>query len=77
MILDFSISKARKASWANAVALAMAPADAFNNHLTLVDTLTTGVAQRIARPNVLVRTTLKLVKNMEPVSVRKVMELLR
>ncbi len=64
-VLNFSINSARKASWANAVALALIQGPAHENYIIKIDALVAEIANRIINPGVGMRLLLRPVNWME------------
>lgn len=76
-VLNFSISNARKASWANAVALAMIDGSAHDNHIVAMEKMVMGISEKIMNPGWMTTSLLKPVVWMEPKEVHKIIELLK
>ena len=76
-VLNFSIRNARKASWANAVALAMIDGPAHNNHIIAMEKMVMGISEKIINPGWMTSALLKPVVWMEPKEVHKIIELLK
>ena len=76
-ILNFSIHKARDSSWANALALSVAPLELSERHIELMETMVTGVGSRIINPSRFTSFILKIVLWMEPKDVAKLIGILR
>lgn len=76
-VVEFSISKARETSWANAVALSMCSSAATKeNYLGLIDDGVLLIAKRIAAPGMAIRFMLKPVIRMEGKNVSENIDLL-
>lgn len=76
-IINFSITKARRASWANAVALSSCVNDASKqNHVGLMDNGVVLLANRIIRPGRAISFMLTPVRMLEPKKTSVIMELL-
>lgn len=75
-ILNFSIAAARKASWANALALAAIPQPAVANYIDAMDNTVTELAKRIINPGFGMRLLLNPVLNMEHGSVNAIIDML-
>ncbi|MEP6746334.1 MAG: DUF5995 family protein [Bacteroidota bacterium] len=76
-VLNFSIGSARKASWANALALAFMPADIAAIHINTLDTAVVTIASRIINPGFLTAMLLVPVRQMENTDVSKNIALLQ
>ncbi|MES2647857.1 MAG: DUF5995 family protein [Bacteroidota bacterium] len=76
-VINFSISTARKTSWANAVALASANELNRINYITGIDNTVNKVAHRIISPGYLANTILMPVRWLEYKDVRKVISVLK
>lgn len=75
-VLNFSINNARKASWANAVALATVQGEARESYINLVDNTIVQVAKRIMNPGFLLGFVLRPVRFMESKDVSANIDLL-
>jgi ABC-type ATPase with predicted acetyltransferase domain len=75
-VLNFSISNARKASWANAVALAMVQGKARSNYINMIDNTVVKIIHRIMNPGFATSFILKPVRMMESSDVSKNIDLL-
>jgi hypothetical protein len=75
-VLNFSITTARKTSWANAVALALVQGEAHTNYINLLDDKVVKIANRIANPGFAVSFVLRPVLKMEDKSVSKIIDML-
>ena len=76
-ILNFSITTARKASWASALALAALPQAAVANYIDAMDNTVTELAKRIINPGFVMRMLLNPVLKMEHGSVNDIIDMLR
>ena len=65
VVLNFSITTARKASWANALALAIAPEESKDNYIGLIDNTVVALAQKIINPGFAMKFLLSPVLAME------------
>lgn len=75
-VLNFSISAARKAAWANAQALAFIPASIRDTHINTIDTAVVTIANRIIHPGMMTELLLYPVRQMENTAVSKNIALL-
>ncbi len=75
-VLNFSINHARKASWANAVALSVATGTARNNYINTMDNTVVILANRIINPGFAMRFVLSPVLAMESRNVSDIIEML-
>ena len=75
-VLNFSISNARKTSWANAVALSVISGPAHDQHLEVMENMVTCIADKVINPGFMTTTLLKPVVWMEPKSIHKIIDLL-
>ena len=75
-ILNFSITTARKASWANALALAALPQPAVANYIDAMDNTVAELAKRIIHPGFTMRMLLSPVLKMEHGSVNDIIDML-
>ncbi|MDB5248321.1 MAG: hypothetical protein JWQ40_2715 [Segetibacter sp.] len=75
-ILNFSMDAARKASWANAVALSVATGEAKKNYINRMDNSVVILANRIINPGFAVRFILSPVRAMENDKVSDIIEML-
>ena len=75
-ILNFSINNARKASWANAVALAAVQGQARSNYINMIDNTVVKITNRIMNPGFATSFILKPVRMMEHSDVSKNIDLL-
>ena len=76
-VLNFSISNARKTSWANAVALSAIQGPAHDHHLGVMENMVTCIADKVINPGRMTNALLKPVVWMEPKEVHKIMDLLK
>jgi hypothetical protein len=76
-ILNFSVEKARKAAWANALALSVASGPAKDNYINMIDKTVTTLANRIINPGYAATFILKPVLNMETTSVPAIIDMLK
>ena len=76
-VLNFSISNARKASWANAIALSLLDAPAKAAHIVIMEEMVNGVSRKIINPGGFTQFILKPVLWMEPKEVRRIIDLLQ
>ena len=76
-VINFSITAARKAAWANAVALAHADANGRTNYINGIDNSITAIANRIIQPGSIINAKLKMVKMCEYDDVKKIIELIK
>ena len=65
-VVEFSISKARAASWVQAVALAQSPVELSGKYIDLLDETVSSVSARIISPGWRTRVLLKPIKWIEP-----------
>jgi len=70
-VLNFSINNARKASWANAIALAAVQGEARKNYINMIDNTVVKLTQRIMNPGFAANFMLKPVLLMEDKNVGK------
>lgn len=76
-VIEFSITKARQAAWANSVALAQLPEPAVAAYIHEMDNTVTCIAGNIARPKGWVSYIIRFVRWWEPKEVGKVITMLR
>ena len=76
-VINFSIAAARKAAWANAVALAHADTNSRTNYINGIDNSVTAIANRIIQPGPFINAKLKMVKMFEYSDVRKIIQLIK
>lgn len=76
-VLNFSIGAARKAAWANAVALAQAQGTARDNYINMMDNTVVKVANRVMSPSMVTTFILKPVLAMETKDVSKIIDILK
>ncbi|MEO6330422.1 MAG: DUF5995 family protein [Ginsengibacter sp.] len=76
-VINFSIGKARTASWANAVALALVQGQAHDNYIGIIDNTVVRICKRIVRPAFMTRLLLKPVLMMESNNVDQIIDTLR
>jgi hypothetical protein len=76
-LFNFSIVAARKASWANALALAFIPGDMRDTHINTIDAAVVTIAQRIINPGMMTEILLYPVREMENTDVSKNIDLLQ
>ena len=76
-VINFSIAAARKAAWANAIALAHADTHARTNYITGIDNSVTSIANRIIQPGYFINAKLKMVKMCEYNDVKKIIGLIK
>jgi len=76
-VINFSIVAARKAAWANAVALATIEGDARANYISSIDNTVTSLANGIIRPGFLINLLLKLVRLFEYSDVKRNIQLIK
>ena len=77
-VINFSIRSARKASWANAVALSMAAGtNARENYIGIVDDSVTQISAKIMKPGFAASLALRPVVLMEPKDTGTIMDLLK
>jgi hypothetical protein len=77
VILNFSVDAARKAAWANAVALSTVNGQAKEDHINLMDNTVVMLANRIINPGYAASFILKPVLMMETTSVAGIIEMLK
>lgn len=75
-VLNFSIGAARKASWANAVALAIAEGPVRSNYINMMDNTVAKIADRVIHPGLGINLLLRPVRRMEDKSVVNIIKLL-
>jgi len=75
-VIEFSITKARQAAWANATALAQLPDLGAAAYIEQIDSMVACVAGNIHRPRGWVTFVLRLIRWWEPKTVREVIGLL-
>lgn len=75
-VLNFSINNARKASWANAVALAVVQGQARDNYINMIDGTVVKIINRITSPGLAASFVLKPVRLMEHRDVGRNIDLL-
>lgn len=75
-VLNFSIDSARKASWANAVALALVQGEARSNYINMIDNTVTKIAGRVLNPGFGVSFLLSPVRMMEDKKVSNIIDVL-
>jgi hypothetical protein len=76
-VINFSIAAARKAAWANAIALAHADVNARTNYINGIDESVTTIANRIIQPGYFINGKLKMVKMFEYGDVKKIIQLIK
>lgn len=76
-ILNFSISSARKASWANAVALATMTLDKSSGYINAIDNTVVKIADKIINPGFMAGLLLIPIKKMEQNSIAKNLQCLK
>jgi Family of unknown function (DUF5995) len=76
-LFNFSIVAARKASWANALALAFITADMRDTHINTIDAAVVTIAHRIISPGMMTEMLLHPVREMENTDVSKNIDLLQ
>ena len=76
-VINFSIQTARKASWANAVALASAAGQGRSNYINLIDSGVVLIGKKIINPGLFTSFLLKPVRVMEDKDVGKILQLLQ
>ena len=76
-ILNFSIVNARKCSWANAIVLANIDDTLKTDHISQIDNMVVGLANRIINPGIWMEFLLKPVRMMEGAEISKMIELLK
>ena len=76
-VLNFSISNARKTSWANAMALSLVQGAMKENHILLMEKMVIAITKKMISPGGLTVFLLKPVLWMEPKEVSKVMYILQ
>jgi hypothetical protein len=75
-VINFSITSARKTSWANAVALATITGDAATNYISGMDNVVNTIAQKIIDPGILTKLALTPVRWFEYRDINKITDLL-
>ena len=75
-IIEFSITKARQASWAQATLLAQAAADESFNYIEILDRTVAGIASKIIQPGRFTRAFLTPVHLFEPNNVSGIIKIL-
>lgn len=75
-VLNFSIDKARNASWANANLLANLPTASRLQYIQQMDFATGSIAGKIANPGALKRILLRTIKSIEYANVAKTIEMI-
>ncbi|MEO5684347.1 MAG: DUF5995 family protein [Chitinophagaceae bacterium] len=75
-VLNFSITTARKTSWANAVALAFIQGEIRDTHINTIDAAVVTIANRIISPGIMTEMVLLPVREMEHDNVSRNIELL-
>ena len=75
-VIEFSIAKARKASWAQATLLAQANTQQTEPYIHSLDQAVSGIASKIIQPGRLTRALLTPVRWFEPSGIPKIIELL-
>lgn len=73
-VINFSIDKARQASWSSAVALALVQGEAHDNYVTIMDNTVVKIADGIIKPNFLNRFLFKVILWMESKDVSKIID---
>lgn len=76
-VLNFSFTSARKASWANALALSVASGTAKDNYINMMDRTVAEIANRISHPGLALRFLLQPVLEMEDKNIGSTIELLK
>ena len=76
-VINFSIVAARKAAWANAVALTHADNNARSNYINGIDNTVTTIANRIINPGYFINAQLKMIKRCEYSDVKRVIQLIK
>jgi len=76
-VLNFSIDKAREASWANAIALALIQEQAHDNYIDMIDNTVVEIAKRIMNPGFIASFLLKIVLMTESHNVDKIIDTLK
>jgi hypothetical protein len=76
-VLNFSITAARKTSWANALALAFMPDSMRGTHINTIDAAVVTIANRIIHPGAITEMLLVPVRQMENTDVSKNIDLLK
>ncbi|MEO7309625.1 MAG: DUF5995 family protein [Chitinophagaceae bacterium] len=76
-VINFSIVSARKASWANAVALSAIQGSARTNYINGIDNTVTSLASGIIKPGFMVNLALKFVRMFEYKDVKRVIQLIK
>lgn len=77
VVLNFSITTARKTAWANALALAFIQGDMRDTHINTIDAAVVTVANRIIHPGMVTEMMLYAVREMENTDVGKNIDLLQ
>lgn len=75
-VLNFSIDKARNASWANANLLAHLPAQQYEVYITQIDSITGTIAQGIIHPGWMKKVLLNTIRKMESKNITDTITLL-
>lgn len=75
-VLNFSVVKAREASYANAVALVNLPKARYDNYCKMLDQTVAAISQKIITPDWMTRILLKPVKLLEEKDPQKVTQIL-
>lgn len=75
-VVNFSISSARKASWANAIALAASQGMVKDNYIGIIDDGVVNIADRIINPGLRINFLLRPVRMMESKDIVKIIDLL-
>ena len=73
-VINFSIDEARKASWANAVALAFVEGDTHTNYIEMMDSTVVKIAGGIMTPNFFTKFLFKIILWMENKDVSKIID---
>lgn len=76
-VLNFSIDNARKASWANAIALSLVSGAQKVHHLKCMEDMVIVLTKKITQPGTIAQMMLRPVRWMEPKDVSKVIKLLQ
>ena len=76
-VLNFSISTARKCSWANAIVLSNIDENSKSGHISQIDNMVVGLDQQIINPGIWMEFLLKPVRMMEDDDVDKLIGLLK
>ena len=76
-VINFSIGKAREASWANAIALALVQGQAHDNYIDMIDDTVVEIAKSIMNPGFIARFLLKIVLITESHNVNKIIDTLK